>query len=100
MLTFGNFSPKSFERLTQAICIHVFGAGTTIFGSGPDGGREATFTGEVPFPSPSSRWNGYIVVQAKCRERLKDSIEDANWLIGQLQEEFKKFLDSKRQLRR
>src|SRR5258708_11207871 len=100
MLAFDNFSPKSFERLTQAICIHVLGAGTTIFGSGPDGGREATFTGEVPFSSASNRWNGYIVVQAKCRERLRDSIEDATWLIDQLGTEFKKFYDSKRQLRR
>jgi hypothetical protein len=67
MLAFQNFNSKSFERLTQAICIHVLGPGTAIFGSGPDGGREATFTGEVPFPSTSFRWNGYIVVQAKCR---------------------------------
>ncbi len=98
MLIFGHFSPKSFERLIQAICIHVLGPGTTIFGSGPDGGREATFTGEVPFPSLNC-WNGYIVVQAKCRERLRDSIEDANWLIDQLRTEFKKFSDLKRQLR-
>jgi hypothetical protein len=100
MLAFGNFSPKSFERLIQALCIHVFGAGTTIFGSGPDGGREATFTGEVPFPSASIPWNGYIVVQAKCRERLKDNIEDAHWLIDQLGTEFQKFHDQKRQLKR
>jgi hypothetical protein len=99
MLEFGHFSPKSFERLAQAICIQVLGAGTTIFGSGPDGGREATFTGEVPFPSPSKHWNGYIVVQAKCRERLKNSIEDATWLIGQLETELKKFDNPKRQLK-
>jgi hypothetical protein len=45
---FGNFSPQSFERLIQALCIHVLGPGTAIFGSGPDGAREATFEGEVP----------------------------------------------------
>lgn len=100
MLEFGHFNPKSFERLTQAICLRVLGAGTTIFGSGPDGGREATFTGEVPFPSSTHRWNGYIVVQAKCCERLKNSFEDANWLIDQLRLEFKKFADQKRQLKR
>src|SRR5713226_8453720 len=100
VLEFGHFNPKSFERLTQAICIRVFGPGTLIFGSGPDGGREATFTGEVPFPSARDRWNGYIVVQAKSRERLKGDIEDANWLIAQLESELEKFADPRRQLKR
>jgi hypothetical protein len=100
MLEFGHFSPKSFERLIQALCIHVFGAGTTVFGSGPDGAREATFTGEIPFPSNSQRWAGYIVAQAKCREHLRNNIEDTNWLAGQLRSEFSKYRDPKRRLKR
>jgi hypothetical protein len=99
MLNFSDFSPKSFERLTQAVCAQVFGAGTVSFGSGPDGGREATFTGEIPFPSSVDRWNGYIVVQAKCCERPRNTIEDADWLIGQLQREFRKYRDAKRRLK-
>jgi hypothetical protein len=100
MLEFGHFSPRSFERLIQALCIHVFGAGTTVFGSGPDGAREATFTGEIPFPSTSQRWAGYIVVQAKCREQLRNNIEDTNWLATQLRSEFDKYRDTKRRLKR
>jgi hypothetical protein len=100
MLDFGNFSTKSFERLVQAITVRMLGAGVSIFGSGPDGGREATFEGEVPFPSVAEKWKGYIVVQAKCREKLRHNIEDANWLITQLQAEFEKFADQARNLRR
>ncbi|MFZ3308364.1 MAG: hypothetical protein WA280_03230, partial [Xanthobacteraceae bacterium] len=99
MLDFSHFSPKSFERLTQAVCVHLFGAGTVIFGSGPDGGREATFSGAVPFPSRANEWNGYIVIQAKCRELPRNNIEDANWLTTQLQNEFKKYSDKKRRLK-
>jgi hypothetical protein len=100
MLEFGHFTPKSFERLVQAICIHQLGPGTAIFGSGPDGGREATFSGAVPFPSNTSGWKGYIVVQAKCRERLQGTIDDANWLIDQLRSELKKYEHRHRQLKR
>jgi hypothetical protein len=99
-MDFGNFSPQSFERLVQSLCVKILGPGTTIFGSGPDGAREATFEGEVPFPSGTDRWNGYIVVQAKYREKLRHTADDANWLIGQLQGEFSKFSDATRGLRR
>ena len=100
MYDFSNFNPKSFERLIQAICIRILGAGTTIFGSGPDGGREATYTGAAPFPSSSEKWNGYIVIQAKCREQAKSDSENASWLIEQLKKEFKKYFDKRRRLRR
>jgi hypothetical protein len=30
MLDFSHFSPISFERLTQAVCIHLFGAGRGV----------------------------------------------------------------------
>ena len=100
MLNFDNFSPKSFERLVQAVSIDVLGPGVTIFGSGPDGGREATFEGEVPFPTITDRWKGYIVIQAKCREKLRHNHEDANWLIDQINSEITKFRDPRRNLRR
>jgi hypothetical protein len=95
-LEFKNFSPQAFERLVQTLGVSVLGPGTVVFGSGPDGGREATFTGEVPFPSSTDRWNGYIVIQAKCREVPRQNFEDANWLCEQLQKEFDAFLSRKR----
>ena len=65
-IQFDHFSPQAFERLVQALSVSVLGKGVVIFGNGPDGGREATFEGTVPYPSETDRWDGYIVVQAKC----------------------------------
>ena len=95
MLEFTNFSPQSFERLVQALSVKLLGPGVVVFGAGPDGAREATFEGVVPYPSSEDRWSGYIVVQAKCRESLRGDARDATWLIQQLQKEFEKFAKSK-----
>ncbi|SHN69630.1 NACHT domain-containing protein [Bradyrhizobium erythrophlei] len=95
MLTFSNFSPQSFERLVQALSVRILGPGVVVFGAGPDGAREATFEGTVPFPSSEDRWNGYIVVQAKCREAMKGDARDATWLTAQLKQEFQKFITRK-----
>ena len=62
---FFGFSTRSFEQFVQAVALKVFGPGTVIFGSGPDGGREATFRGRVPFPNETDPWQGYGVIQAK-----------------------------------
>jgi hypothetical protein len=96
---FTRLGSKYFEQLVQAIAIKVLGYGTIIFGSGPDGAREATFEGRVKYPSDTENWNGYIVVQAKCREQPKGDYRDADWLVSQLESEFKKFLAPPRSLR-
>jgi hypothetical protein len=75
---FSRFSAGSFEALIQALCQKILGSGTVVFGPGPDGGRDATFDGEVPYPSTSDRWKGYIVIQAKCRERPRGDASDAS----------------------
>ncbi|MBI5261685.1 MAG: hypothetical protein HY852_07690 [Bradyrhizobium sp.] len=93
---FDNFSAQSFERLIQALSVNVLGPGIVVFGAGPDGGREATFEGTVPFPSLEARWNGYIVIQAKCKEVPKGDARDASWLITQLKAEFGKYQKNKR----
>jgi hypothetical protein len=54
---------REFEHLSQALALQVLGAGVTVFGEGPDGGREATFEGRMHFPGPGEPWNGYGVVQ-------------------------------------
>ena len=36
-----------FERLVQTLLKKVIGAGTITFGAGPDGGREATYSGRA-----------------------------------------------------
>lgn len=99
-IQFDHFNPQSFERLVQALCTKILGSELVVFGSGPDGAREATFEGKVPYPSASEQWDGYIVIQAKCRKSLRHSREDARWLAQQLRHDLNKFLDTKRALRK
>ena len=47
-MQFSNFSAQAFEQFVQALCVHVFGPGTVVFGRGKDGGREATYEGKLP----------------------------------------------------
>lgn len=95
---------REFEHLSQALAIRVLGPGVTVFGSGPDGGREATFDGPVDYPSPPTTgvWSGFGVVQAKFRERLTDTTEDNKWIVKQIKAELEKWKDpsSKRSRKR
>ncbi len=38
---------REFEHMVQAIALSVLGTRVEVFGDGPDGGREATYTGLV-----------------------------------------------------
>ncbi|MFE7383497.1 NACHT domain-containing protein [Streptomyces zhihengii] len=80
---------REFEHLTQSIAIAEFGPGVGVFGSGADGGREATFDGPVPVSTNGHAWNGYGVIQAKHKEFLGKPKDDASWLIGEINEEMK-----------
>jgi hypothetical protein len=91
-----HLTARSFEQLVQAIAVKVLGPGTVIFGDGPDGGREATFDGEVPYPSEKERWKGSIVVQAKFRQRPVSTKKDAEWALAQLDREIKAFTTRRR----
>jgi hypothetical protein len=82
---------RSFEQLIQAISVKVFGPKTIVFGDGPDGGREATFEGPVPYPSVEDFWNGYGVVQAKFLQRPQGAPKDGEWAVQQLRDELMKF---------
>lgn len=82
---------RSFEQLTQAIAAKVFGPNVIIFGDGPDGGREATFEGIVPYPSKEQPWNGYGVVQAKFLQRPQGAPVDGEWALEQLRAELTKY---------
>ena len=97
---FSRFTSYSFEQFIQALAIKVLGPGVVIFGDGPDGGREATFERKVPYPSPDDGWNGYGVVQAKCRQRLSNTYQDGNWAVDQLKKEIEKYTDPKSTLRK
>lgn len=89
------FSPGSFEQFIRTVAIKIFGPGVTVFGNGPDGGREATFKGEVPFPfPPATNWIGYGVVQAKFKEKLESTKIDNAWARKQLEDELKAWSSS------
>ncbi|MBX7555427.1 hypothetical protein K1Y78_48000 [Streptomyces sp. tea 10] len=81
----------SFEHLTQALAKCVLGPGVSVFGDGKDGGREATFEGQVNFPHPGQEWDGYGVIQAKFRQR--PGADDAEWMERNIQKELNDWLD-------
>jgi len=86
---------RPFEHLSQALFQHFIGTATTVFGDGPDGGREATWEGAVSERSrlPTS-WTGFGVLQAKYKERaFGPPMAQANWLISQLKAELDKWAD-------
>lgn len=57
-----------FERLCQSLLKEIIGNGTTTFGAGKDGAREATFNGKAPYPSTSEQWDGQWIFQAKFHD--------------------------------
>jgi hypothetical protein len=93
-------SSRSFEQLVQAIAIKRISSTIRIFGDGRDGGREATFEGSVPYPSPDDRWNGYGIIQAKFLQRPQGSGKDGDWALQQLRAELKKFANPKKPRRK
>ena len=89
---FFGFSPEAFEQFVRALSLVVFGPGVTAFGNGPDGGREATFRGTVPYPHPPvEQWSGYGVIQAKCKEKLETAEKDQAWALALLKDELTQF---------
>ena len=94
---FFGFSPESFEQFVRVLALSVFGPGVTVFGNGPDGGREASFQGEVPYPyPPTTQWSGYGVIQAKCKEKCESTEKDQKWALKQLADELQTFLTSQK----
>lgn len=61
-----DLSDDQFELLVVILCQQIFGFGVQGFAKGPDGGRDARFSGTAAqFPSPNSPWVGNTIVQAK-----------------------------------
>jgi hypothetical protein len=89
---FRGLSPRSFEHFIQALCIKFLGPGVSVFGDGPDGGREATFRGRINFPTTVEQWDGYGIIQAKFRQRPSDNPADnLKWARRELSKELSKF---------
>jgi hypothetical protein len=91
-MNFQGFSPDSFEQFIRALTVKILGPGVTLFGNGPDGGREAEFQGKVPFPHPpKTSWEGYGIVQAKFKEKEEGTSKDQKWAEKQLESELSKW---------
>ncbi|MBI4748378.1 MAG: hypothetical protein HY774_07795 [Acidobacteria bacterium] len=96
-------STRSFEQLIQALALKIIGPGVSIFGDGPDGGREATFDGPTsysPFGREEDQWNGYGIIQAKFLQRPKNSTDDGDWALNELKTELRKFTHPKNRKRK
>ncbi len=70
-----------FEHLVQALAKKFIAPGTTTFGAGPDGGREATYSGRSTFPSTADPWDGNWIIQAKFHDTKLVRPDQARRLI-------------------
>jgi hypothetical protein len=82
---------REFEHLTQSLTLKDLGGRVVVFGDGPDGGRDATFTGKVTWnpDNPDENWDGYVVMQAKFRSRPLGTKEDTDWFFRHIESELK-----------
>ncbi|MDA0170389.1 hypothetical protein OJ998_14920 [Solirubrobacter taibaiensis] len=87
-------STRSFEQLVQALSVHVLGPNVVVFGDGRDGGREATHEG--PLRYGQREWDGYLVVQAKFRQRHDGRKPDGQWALEALNAEMDPYLTGRR----
>src|SRR5437588_7356284 len=79
-------NPRDFEHLVQSLGKKIIAPGLTPFGDGPDGGREATFDGKMSYPSISTSWDGYLIVQCKFHKRpLSDVGADGHRAVAELE---------------
>ena len=78
-----------FEHLCQALYLRLLGRHVSVFGDGPDGGREATYTGRSQWTIGAEQevWDGYQVLQAKFRARPLGTSADQQWFSQQVRNE-------------
>jgi tetratricopeptide (TPR) repeat protein len=92
--------PQGFEEMCRALGVRILGPGVTAFGAGPDGGREASFSGLQQFPNTAEPWNGYGIMQAKYKAQLRGTRTDTTWLRGTIKAELDAWADpAKRRVR-
>ncbi|MFI5898449.1 NACHT domain-containing protein [Actinoplanes sp. NPDC051513] len=82
---------KQFEHLAQALLVKFLGPQVSVFGAGPDGGREATWQGPVSERRLPDGWAGYGVAQAKFRYSQGTPASNASWLKTQIMAELQEW---------
>jgi hypothetical protein len=95
--------PRAFEQLAVALAMKVISPDIDVYGSGKDGGREATYHGTIDWPhigdatvGPAQAWTAFTVLQAKQRERLMSPASDLSWLKKQIRGELEDWSAGKR----
>lgn len=88
-ITFNKLNDESFEKLVRNLALDKFGMAGKVFPAGPDAGRDFSFEGSLK-GYEAQGWDGYLVLQAKFKKNPKGT-GDAEWLIGQLETELKKY---------
>ncbi|MDN4472881.1 ABC-three component system protein [Demequina zhanjiangensis] len=77
---FHDLDDSKFERLVVALMRELFGLAVEEFSPGPDGGRDARFTGTAErFPSAASPWVGCTIGQAKHTSGFNTHISDSDF---------------------
>ncbi|MEW2320960.1 hypothetical protein AB0926_07440 [Streptomyces griseoincarnatus] len=89
-----HLGPREFEDLVQSIAVAELGPRVSVFGAGPDGGREATFDGLNVPPGCAAAWDGYGILQVKHKETPASPADEATWLIAEIRKEFKEWRTS------
>lgn len=84
---------RQFEHLTQALAVRVLGARVSVFGDGPDGGREAAWEGDTPSLGLQTRWRGYGILQAKMRQHPLSVGDNLKWLKRELTAELDRWAE-------
>src|ERR1043166_2948556 len=93
--------PRTFQQLAQALAIAELGTPLTVYGDGPDGGRDASHSGRLNYETLGRPWHGYTIIQAKFRQKPsgKHKIE-AKWLSNEIVKEMAKFTGKRPKYRR
>ncbi|MBN7498160.1 NACHT domain-containing protein [Mycobacteroides abscessus] len=96
--SYEQLSPRSFEQLSVAVAESVIGAGIEVYGPGPDGGREATWSGTINWSNTDTddkdRWQGYTVIQVKhCSNPTQIPDRDLAWLTNEIAKELKSWMN-------
>jgi len=80
-IDYHDLTEQQFEDLVAAVCYFLLGSGIQKFSSGPDGGRDARFTGTAElFPSKQEPHKGKFIIQAKHSENPFAKVSDTNFL--------------------
>jgi hypothetical protein len=96
---------ENFEKLCVALSRSFAGPAVTVFGKGPDGGREATFDGAITWSGTQGEaedWRGHTVFQVKHRAlNSTDPAENYRWLQTEIKTELDAWekLDSRRRVK-